>query len=100
MEHRAEFEAFLVAATDALELRNEVVHSLWPFSAGGASKGWRTPPRRKRVTDEVVWTELVAVDLPELVTLLLDLYAECRRLEDWLQMSRASYAVTETSSRG
>ena len=81
-ERRDDAEAFLDAADAALLLRNEVVHSLWPFTGRDKTHGWRDIPRNRRDSAEIVqWTSLDAGQLPELVVDLVGLVERCRHVE-------------------
>lgn len=96
-EHRVAAVRLLDRAERALQLRHEVVHSLWPFGRLTDVRGWRDIPRKRGLPPERgVWTELTADTVPQLVRELVSLYVELvHRVEPWAQLR----PVTETDDR-
>lgn len=85
-ERRNHVAALLTDAEEALRLRHEVVHSLWPFSGAGPVRGWRNVPKNRREDPNrhVEWTAFCSEDLPSLVKDLVELVDRCRQVEQWV----------------
>ena len=64
-----------------LELRNALVHNLWPFHGGAAPRGWRFVTARRRDPDGNP-TKSIQISLDEMRTTITDLVAIHASLRD------------------